>query len=338
MKKYGILILALVVAASMTLLSCQAKEVEAQKWRIQHMNPAGSDEDKIVQTFAAAVAEDTNGVITLEVFPAASLGYAKADVADAVETGVLEIGHIAFSWIEGSSPIGGVTHLPGISATPEGIVKATVAVAPYVQKELAKRGMVNLSYYRNYNGGLYCNKPVRTIEDWKGLKLRAQGAAQEYYFAKAGATPVAMAKPEMYPGLAQGTIDGVLYSPSSSWSSKLHEVLGYYNLWQQPSVSFGFLIQKERLESLPKDIQDTIWKHAKVMEDAFWQQVFFSGPDYFKLFEAEGTEIVDVSLEEKQKLTEIAMGYWDVWLEKTGKEGLDALNAALKAGGQPAYK
>lgn len=333
----GVAVLILTLVALPLAACAKPAQVEVQQWRCQSPFPAIHPETVAVVKFADAVRKDTGGMIDITVYPGAGLGYSREDVAAAVETGVLEIGLIALSWVSGSSPIALVHDLPFIYGKKENIPKALQAWRPFMDKEFSRRGMVNLAYWAHTLSNLACDKKVTTIEDWKGLKLRAYGIDTKW-FPLVDAIPVSMTKEELYPGLASGVVQGCVYGVNSYVEKKLWDFCPYYMLWGPRGVSYHLLMLESKIEALPEDIQDVIWERAAELEEELWEVGFYSDPEFIKQMEAHDIEIISISESELGRMREITRPIWDEMLEQMGTEGLAAVNAALKAMGLPAYK
>ena len=111
----------------------------------------------------------------------------------------------------------------------------------------------------NGPSGLFTTKPVRTLEDLKGLKIRAQG--QDGQVAKAlGAAAQALPMSEMYDALSKGVVDGVLVDASVLISFRLGDVIKYITDCS-PAVGNAFLfyvtMNNNTWNKLPPDIQNT---------------------------------------------------------------------------------
>ncbi len=115
--------------------------------------------------------------------------------------------------------------------------------------------------------GLISRKPIRKVEDFKGLKVRATGLVAKM-FAQLGASPVFLPLAEVYTALSMGTIDAVSFAdPDSHWDMKLMEV-AKYEIAPPVMVSAGNLIMNlDTWKSLPEDLQ-------QIIEAAAWEISF----------------------------------------------------------------
>ncbi|NQZ76318.1 MAG: TRAP transporter substrate-binding protein [Ekhidna sp.] len=103
-------------------------------------------------------------------------------------------------------------------------------------------------------------KAIETVDDLKGLKMRIPGLGAKV-LEKAGGTPVLVSGGEIYTNLERGVID------ATEWIGPYHDYLmGFYNVanyyyypgWHEPGPALEMLVNKEKLESLPTDLQEII--------------------------------------------------------------------------------
>ena len=211
------------------------------------------------QKWAKAVSERTKGGLTIEVFHSAQLGR-EEDIIEQIRQGA-NIGQNTDSARMGNYVPGiAVMNGPYFAETLEEVAK--LRTAPTVvkwQEELASKfGLKVLSFnwvqgYRHF----FTNKPIKKPEDLAGLRIRTPPAPiwQESIRAL-GATPVAMAFGEMYPGLQQRAIDGVELVYNNIPGGRFYEVLKYANETKHIMLINFEVVSAKWFDGLPKDYQD----------------------------------------------------------------------------------
>lgn len=126
----------------------------------------------------------------------------------------------------------------------------------------------NIKPITNFNAGFRDvsnnRKPINTVEDLKGLKIRVPKISSWVTTWKAfGASPVAMKYPEIYMGLKTGVIDAQENGPNNTKEAKLYEVQKYFSYikyaWLGPLLSMNL----DKWNSLSKEHQDIITEEAK---------------------------------------------------------------------------
>lgn len=172
-------------------------------------------------------------------------------------------------------------------------------------------------------------KPVATISDIKGLKLRMPGGEWYEKAGKAfGYSPVSIPAAEMSTALMQGTVDGALLVPLYTLESKTP--CKYYTLLAQAYDTFlTFDISLDWYNTLPADLKEAVDRAGADMEEWTYKELKIRLKDTFEQLSEMGVEIVPISEETDAEAFEIAKGVWTQF--ENAVEGSDILlNAATK--------
>ncbi len=102
---------------------------------------------------------------------------------------------------------------------------------------------------------LWTKKPVRSLEDAKGLRIRTPGGHQTNYLKAIGAEPIFMAPGDVYLAMETGTVDGICTCPPILLSFKLHEVVKYGLVTTFGCVSEGVIINQESWKKTPDELK-----------------------------------------------------------------------------------
>ncbi len=208
--------------------------------------------------WAKAVEEKTKGGLKIEVFHSAQLGV-EEDILEQIRAGA-NIGQNTDSARMGNY-VPGVAILNGPYCAENLDEVAKLTKAPTIKgfhEELAnKHGFKVLSFswvqgYRHF----FMNKPIRTPEDLKGLRVRTPPAPiwQESIRAL-GATPVALAFGEMYPALQSKVMDGVELVYNNIPAGRFYEVLKYVSETRHIMLVNYEVISSKWFNALPPDYQ-----------------------------------------------------------------------------------
>lgn len=162
-------------------------------------------------------------------------------------------------------------------------------------------GKYNMMYFpvgrAGMESGLRGNEPIRTIEDFKGLKCRFGNRAAAYVASKLGAKPVSIAGSEIYNALERNILDAAEFSmPSTDWKMGFQEVTKYWCLpgWHQTMWGGGWSINMDTWNALPDDLK-SIFKIA-ARETGIWS---------FAKWEADSVPAVDNFLESGIEVTRL---------------------------------
>ena len=152
-------------------------------------------------------------------------------------------------------------------------------------------------------------RPFKFPEDLKGVKLRAH-VSENYLdtLAEWGAAPTPMAFGEVFTGLQQGTIEGMIGSSQMIWDTKFYEMLGHITN-VAPFYNYHIiLVNKQFYESLPGDLKK-IFDDAVADFQQFGRDTVGKGDErYLDYFEEAGLTVTRLTPEELK-----------VWINATQK-------------------
>ena len=266
------------IAAVVLGLACAAAHAQAKhSLKFNHvLGPKEPYHDGFV-AWAKAVEARTKGGLKVDVFHSAQLGK-EEDILEQIRQGA-NIGQNTDSARMGNYVPGiAVMNGPYFVETLEDVAK--LRKAPTVlkwQEELAgKFGFKVLSFswvqgYRHF----FTNKAIRKPEDLKGLRIRTPPAPiwQESIRAL-GATPVAMAFTEMYPGLQQKAIDGVELVYNNIPGGRFYEVLKFANETRHIMLINFEVVSAKWFASLPAEYQRILVEECDRAGEATSRRIF----------------------------------------------------------------
>lgn len=191
------------------------------------------------------------------------------------------------------------------------------------QEMYGKFGMVYLPHgVIPPESGLRGNKPIRSLEDFKGLKVRMSGAIQGMVLKDIGASQVMLAGGEVYQALEKGVIDGGEFSgPGIDWGMSFQEVTTYWAApgWHQPGTVLGVMINKKEWDRLSTEVQETLKNIA--MANFLWSSTYWENSNIggTKKWMDKGVKVTKLSSEEITKLQKLRNKH----LEALSKENPD---------------
>jgi TRAP-type C4-dicarboxylate transport system substrate-binding protein len=286
------------------------------KWRCQaHTPPVQGGHYKYgLLAVADEIKSRTNGRFIIEPYGEGSFVPAK-EIFNAVRRGMLEAGFASSAYIQSQVPLAAVSNgLPfGLRDTWEAAYFIQMTGIEQMMKDaLLKYGCY---YYSDSVNAweLALKKPVKTMEDFKGLKIRSAGM-MEKYFASIGAAPTFLPASELYTGLATGVVDGAHFGDViGAEPLKLFEVCKYH---LTTPLLYGastiWLINKKAFDSLPKDLQDIL--HSTLTEH-FWthtfQNRFMVEEAYQRIQKQDKVQLIELPPAEFEKMQKAALKIWD---------------------------
>ncbi len=266
--------------------------------------------------FADKVRVMSGGRLNIDVYGAGEL-VPPLEVFDAVKQGQVELGHSASYYWRGKIPGAEYfTSVPfGLNAdgmlswlySGEGLALWEELYAPHGIKPIpcGNTGVQMGGWFR---------KEIKSIEDFRGLKMRMPGVGGEV-IAKAGAKPVLIPGNEIFPHLETGVIDAAEWiGPYHDYLLGLPKVANYYYSagWHEPGSMLELLVNLEAWNSLPEDLQLIVrncaiatsskmfasWLH---MDAVYYEKLKQEGKTIFKEFPPEVTHQLHLYADEVLK-------------------------------------
>jgi len=323
----GMTLLAFLVGFGMVTAENSYAADKVIKWRVQSHWPAASSSYKAsLLVLADRIKERTNGRLILEPFAAGSLVPAK-EIFNAVKRGMIQMGTISPAYVRDQIEVAGIA--AGLPYAFKNVWEAAyyhkwLGFEKIIQAEAAEHG-VFYSTDKVYPTELVLKKPVKTFEDFQGLKLRSSGVLQ-LFLTSTGAAASYLPGPEVYPSLASGVVDGAHWGAAQgAYSMKLYDVCKYHLL---PGLNIAgtdaWVVNQKAIDKLPEDIQAIFYN---ALEEQFWkrtnQYIYLEAIVLAKAVKEKGVEVITLPAEDQKKMTEIAMKMWD----KEGEKGPDAAKA-----------
>jgi TRAP-type transport system periplasmic protein len=209
------------------------------------------------------IEQASGGTIKITNYPGQTLLEAP-EIYEGVVRGTADLGHGSTGYSRGRFIATEASELPGIefgSAT----VNSLVAWEAYKKFNPAEFSDVKVMYLMAVGPGfLYSKKPVRSIADLKGMRIRATGPTADALKAM-GAVPVAMTMPEVYESLSKGIIDGQIAPPEVLKAWRQAEVTKYITVIPPVYASVQYSVMNlGKWKLLPEDTKKAI---EKVNED-----------------------------------------------------------------------
>jgi len=280
--------------------------------------------------WAAEVEKATSGRVKFSSLPKAPA--APPGTFDAVRDGLVELSYVTASYTPARHILPLMAELPGAGATAEiNSVAFSRIHWKYFQKVGEYKGVKLLGVWTHGPGQMFTKKPVKSLDDFKNQKIRTGGGIAEAVANALGASAFVKPAPESYELLNSGVADGVFFPFESIVSFKLDKVIGQGTIFPGGlySSSFGFFMNEDKWNKIPKQDQAIIEKHsyeyAARSNGKSWDAADKVGLDALK---AAGANVVTASPEMQAEAKKRAGPIIEDWIKKASAKGIDA-RAAL---------
>jgi TRAP-type transport system periplasmic protein len=311
----------LACAATLIATNAQGQDYPKLNLRFAHYINANTPQSEIDQWWASEIEKRSGGNIKITFFWSESLGKS-TEILDLVGKGGVELGSTSPAYFPSRLPYSALTHLPMLlnDNKQAQIVQTDLMEHPALQTE-NKRARVHALFWHSLpTYHLLCTKPVRRMDDFKGLRVRSFGEYVPVMWNSLGAVGVNVLAPEIYEGLQRGNIDCTFLSYDTMNNYKLQETakqlidinFGAISAWAIYVGSDTWQSWSEATRKLFTDIS----KEAGARER---DHVFASATTALDKMKAAGVQIVQFQNPEQVKATVPNMV--DLWIANMKKRG-----------------
>lgn len=331
------------LAAPAILASGIARAQDAVTLKLHHFLPPASNVHKRLLTpWAKTLEEESQGKLTVQIFPAMQLGGKPPQLYDQAVNGVVDIVWTLPGNTPGRFPTTEVFELPFIAAQ-KATVNAPAAqefAETYMAKDTADTKL--LCYWAHDQGLIHTNKEIKTREDLAGLKLRSPTRLAGEALTALGASAIGMPIPQVPEALAQRVIDGCVVPWEVVPSIKVNELTKFHTeISGSPTLyvaSFFLAMNKAKYDGLPADAKAVLDKNSGMafakLAGTMWDTV---GAEVRADVEKAGKgTVASISEEEKAKWIEATKPVHEKWIADVKGKGLDG--AAMIASAQDLIK
>jgi len=280
----------------------------------------------VLQGWANEAEKVTNGRVKFQMLP--KHPSAPPGTFDAVREGLVDLSYVTASYTPARHIMPMLPELPGAGDT---ALVNSVAYSRIHWKHLHKvgeyKGVKLLGVFTHGPGQMFTKRPVHNINDVQGLKIRTGGGVAEAVAKALGTSAFVKPAPESYELLKSGVADGVFFPMESIISFKLDTVLEQATLFPggMYSSAFGFFMNEEKWNKLPKQDQDAIdkisgeWiaRHA----GQSWDEADKKGLEVLK---KSGVKIVNADPAFVAEVKKRSAPIIEDWVQKASAKGVDA--------------
>ncbi len=285
--------------------------------------------------FAEKVAKLTDGKVQIKIYPGGTLGNPKTMV-DAIRTGITDIGFVLPEYVPGRFKRSSVFELPFIfhSATHQTEV-AYAIYKPYLAPDY-KNFKVLWFTAAPLTQLMTVKKPVRTLADFKGMKIRSAGTMETEGLRLLGANPIGMPITEVSIALQRGVVHGVFTPFAALMAHKLIDVVKYITKIDYCGALMCILMNKQKWDALPDFAKKAI-NSVATRDFALSTAKAFDEEDAENVADAKakGIKIFYLSDADRKAMVEKIHPLWEKWVKKNAsrfpaQKILDATLAAAK--------
>src|SRR5437764_13475959 len=302
-----------------------AAAAETTTWKIQTSWPAGVGLQTF-KTWCGTIKEKTGGELEFKPFASKEV-VGDFELLDGVKNGVLEAMNSFTLYWAGKLPATAFlsSYLMGLRYPHEWDIFFYSHGGLQAARDLfAKQGMYYVNRIHHGPNIIHSKKPIRTIEDFKGLKLRVPGGMIAEGFAAIGARTTLLPGGEVFSALEKGTVDAADYTgPAVNWDLGFQQVTNY--IWMgpaglesiyQPVDLMDFVVRMEVWKKLSKKTQEWLDDEIQVYSNIHHAAIQKADMEAWGKFLKAGTKISRLPAEDLPKFQRVAVPIWFKWANK----------------------
>lgn len=298
-----------------------AQEYPKLNLRLAHYITANTPQSEVDRWWAGEIEKRSGGNIKVSFFWSESLGKS-TEILDLVGRGGVELGSTSPAYYPARLPYSALTHLPLVlrDNRQAQIVQTDLMEHPALQAENRRAKVHPLFWHSLPTYHLMCTKPVRQLEDLRGLRVRSFGEYVPVMWRSLGAIGVNVLAPEIYEGLQRGNIDCTFLSYDTMYNYKLHEVAKHII-----DVNFGAIsawpvyVGTDAWRSWPEGTRQLITEISREAAARERDQVYEAAGTALERMKAAGVQVVE--FRDKDKLLATVPNMLDLWLANMGRRG-----------------
>lgn len=251
----------LVASTLLGLLPVAGVQAAEYNLRFAHFWPTSSEIPKNFEAWGRSVEAASDGRIEVEFYPAQTLAKAPQSY-DAVKNHIADITATIQGYSANRFPLTQITELPGLGNN--------AAQGSCVAQSLYDEGLISGEYddthvlflFTHGPGDIHSKQAINKPEDLVGLKIRRPTTVIAELLELAGAKPVAMPAPEIFPALQRGVTDGVTLPWEGIKSFRLNSEVDHHTEIGLYRLAFVVTMNKSVYEGMPDDLKQVIDEHS----------------------------------------------------------------------------
>ena len=312
-------------AAAPTLFNIRTAAAQGTTWKLQTSWPGGIGL-KIFKDWCNSIVEKTNGELTFKGFGAKDV-VGDFQMFDAVKNGVLDAMNPFTLYWAGRMPASVfLSSYPMSMRNPHewDVFYYALGGLEIARELFAKSGMYYVGPIHHGPNIIHSKVPIRSIDDFKGRKMRVPGGMVSELFSAAGAKTTLLPGSEIFPALEKGTIDVADYvGPAINYALGFHQVTKYISMGPagfmsiyQPVDLMDLTVGMRSWNKLSKEMKQFVEMEVHVYSDMHHAGIQKADQEAWKKFTEAGTIVTRLGEDDVKKFTDIAVPLWYKWANK----------------------
>ena len=340
MRRLLILILATVVI--LTSIGCAVSCGPAQPEKPVTLRLAGpwppmDPVTEQLQAYADGFNARSGPMYTMEVHPGESL-VKMMESLDAVRTGAVEMIGMPIAPFAANDPRLAAPEVPFLVNNAEADAAIQELTLPMYDEVYQERfNQKALSSFTCLALEVVSTRPVKTMEDWKGLLVHSISPIVAAFVESIGGAPVAMPFPEIYSALDKGVVDASMFATTGSVAFNIPEVASHLTLSYPIPAAISITMNLDVWKSLPKNIQDILVEEGLKTQRETNARFVAMGKENPGILAGAGMEVYVLPEAERERWRQAVSSFSDSLIADMGDFGQELLKAAAEVNAKYPY-
>ena len=321
-------VLAAVVGVAGALVSGTGATAQEFTLKLHQFLPAQAHVPKnVLDVWADNVERDSGGRIKIERYPSMQLGGSPPELIEQVTDGAVDIIWTAIGYTPGRFPRTEVFELPFILPNAEVGSRAFWSMVNSTMLDHEFKDVHVLGAWVHDAGLFHSDKPINSLEDLNGMKIRGASRTVNMLLEELGASPVGMPVPAVPESLSKGVINAATLPWGVVSSLKVPELVHNHTEFTGNALytaTFLFAMNKDTYNSLPADLQKVIDDNSDIEFSGFAGSIQEANVAPSKAAAATlGNQLVVLDAEQTAIWRETAQPVYDNWAMDMDAKGYD---------------
>ena len=302
-----------------------AAAAETTTWKIQTSWPGGVGLE-IFKEWCGTIKERSGGELAFQPFGAKDV-VGEYQLFDAVKNGVIDaMNPFTFYWAGRMPAAMFLSSYPMSMRNPHewDVFFYGLGGLEMARELFAKQGMYYVGPIQHGPNIIHSKVPIRSIDDFKGRKMRMAGGMISELFQAAGAKTTLLPGSEIFPALEKGTIDVADYvGPSINYALGFHQVTDFISMGPpgfmsiyQPVDLMDLTVGEKAWNAISPAMKQFVETEIHRYSDLHHAKIQKADQDAWVKFEEAGTIVTRLSESDVERFTELAVPLWFKWANK----------------------
>lgn len=299
-----------------------AAHAQPQRWQMAIGEPETNYLGQIMKAFVDEVNANSNGQLFIQLHPRGSL-LTQPHIMRAVRTGQIQIGSTLLALHGNEDPFFEVEGIPFLADTWEDTIALQRAAEPYIRARLDQRGVTLMYSIPWTSQGFYTNRPLNTVEDLRGLRLRIYNPVTNRMAALAGSMPVNIVAAEMPQAFAANIINAMFTSAQTGVDFAAWDYARIYTDVGGMRNRAIVIANKNALNSLSPEVRSVVMAAAERANSRGFDAARQVEVTSVEALRARGLQTPAASPELMRGLRDIGTQLTGEWTVRAGAEGAE---------------